>query len=150
MTYFSTLYPPTRTLLGDTATIPGYSSDQLDLGISLALLQETAFAEGAQDATGRTITPDLAVNNDKIRIAVRSAIALVQPQAGAFSYKTKVLSIQRDNGVNGQLGYLQGLLRDIIDGGFVVASETEWDQFVRGPWAAITKIRQFPQLPTLL
>lgn len=147
MTYFQVLYPPTRTLLGDVGSIPGYSNNQLDLGISFALLQESAYSEGAQDATGRTVTPDIATKTDMLRIAIESAIALIQPQAGAFSYKTKVLSIQRDNGTNGQLGFLQGLLNKVINGDFVVASETEWDQFVRGSIAAITKLNRFPELP---
>lgn len=145
MSDFSDLYSPTRTFLGDIGTNPGYSNGQLDLGISSGLLFDEAFSEGDVNYTGgRTITPDVTNKTDKARLSLRAAISLLSPQSGAFSYRTKVLSVTRENSRNAHLGYLQQTLRELEDGGVRVASETEWDQWLRGSIDAISKINRMP------
>ncbi len=145
MSHFNELYKTVRTLLGDVALIPSYSSNQLDFGISLALLQDVAFSEGAEDVTGgHYIEPDVTEKADKMRISIKAAICLLSPSSGAFSYRTKVLSVTRENGNNAHLGYLKELLRQVTDGEVTCASETEWDLFLRGSLDAVVKLSRFP------
>lgn len=140
MSLFSELYSTVRTLLGDVGAIPVYSNAQLDMGISLAVMQEDSYDEGLV-GPDKAITPDIANKTDKLRISVRSAITLISPQSGASSYRTKVLSITRENSRNAHLGYLLSLLRDLEEGKFVVASETEWDLIIRGTTDAVSKLQ---------
>lgn len=145
MSHFNELYRTVRTLLGDVAPIPSYSTSQIDFGISLALLQDTAFSEGAEDVTGgHYIEPDVSVKSDKMRLSIRSAICLLSPSSGAFSYRTKVLAVTRENSNNAHLGYLKELLRQVTDGEVTCASETEWDLFLRGSLDAINALSRFP------
>ena len=127
-TPFSDLYNPMRTLLGDIGEFPAWSDAQLDLGISAALLSE----DGYDEATG-TIVPDLATKTDKLRISLKSAIALMSPSSGKMSYRTPVLSVSREDGRSGHLGYLEELLRELDNGSFAIDSEDEWDKFFDGP-----------------
>jgi len=144
VTHFSDLYSPTRTFLGDISAIPMYSEDQLDLGIESALLLSNGeFSEGPEDSGERTITPDL-TGNAKARLAIMAAIALLSPASGAMSYRTKVLSVTRENGRAGHLGWLESQLHELTNGSMAVASETEWDQFLRGSAEAISKLNSFP------
>lgn len=145
MSQFSELYPPVRTLLGDfSAVAPSWSNAQLDMGIQNALLQEEGFFVGEPDESGQTITPDLEEKSDIYRVSLRTAIALLSPSSGAFSWRTRSFGATRENGRAGHLGYLESELRRITDGDFAAASETEWDQWLRGTSAAVAKLGSFP------
>jgi len=146
MSKYSDLYSTTRTFLGDTNPVtPAYSNGQLDLGIGMALLQDEVFETGEPDITGgQTVAPDVTAKADKLRLAIRSAIALLAPQGDAFSYRTKVLSVNRSNSWGGHLGYLQSLLDELESGGVGFESETEWDQWLRGTSESISALASFP------
>lgn len=145
MSLFSDLYTPTRTFLGDISETPSYSNAQLDMGLAAALmLDDGDFEEGALQGSDRTITPDVTAKADKARLSIQAAICLLSPQSGAFSYRTKVLSVTRENARHAHLGWLLEQLRKVREGEFVVASETEWDQFLRGSAEAVSLLSRFP------
>lgn len=133
MSKFSDLYPTVRVMLGDIDELcPGYSNGQLDMGIGVALLQDSEMTESSLSSSGggRTITPDVTDKDDTLRISVRAAIAMLSPSVGSMSWRSRVLSVTRNN--NAHLEYLKELERKVVEGGFVFYSETEWDQFCRG------------------
>lgn len=133
MSKFSDLYPTIRVMLGDIDELcPGYSSGQLDMGIGFALLQDAEFSEGTAETSGggRTITPDVSEKDDLLLICIRAAIAMLSPSTGNFSWRSRVLSVTRNNSAH--LDYLKDLERNVVDGSFAFYSETEWDQFCRG------------------
>lgn len=133
MSNFSALYPTIRVMLGDIDELcPGYSNGQLDMGIGVALLLDGEMTESTLGASGsgRTITPDVTDKDDILRISVRAAIAMLSPSVGNFSWRSRVLSVTRNN--NAHLQYLIDLERKAVDGGFTFYSESEWDQFCRG------------------
>lgn len=146
MSDFSLLYPTVRTFLGDiNPSYPAYSDAQLDLGIGASLLQDGDFSEGDLNVSGgRTIAPDATAKTDQLRLSARAAINLLSPNSGALSWGTRSMRVSRGNNWQAHLGYLQGLLRQAEGGNFAVASETEWDQFIRGTSDTIAKLSQFP------
>jgi len=142
---FSELYNTVRVFLGDlNAATPGYSNSQLDMGISAALLRDDTYSEGAEAASGagRTITPDLTAKNDILRVSIRSAVSLLSPSRGPFSYRTRVFSVSRN--MTEHMNYLEDLERKVVEGDVSIGSETEWDQFVRGVDNVLDKLSEFP------
>ncbi len=133
-TPFSILYPFIRTLLGDIFTIPSYSNDQLDMGIRQALLfEDPCFAEVTliNPEGDQEITPAIVNASDKLRVCVRSAIALLRPSSDAGSYRTPMLSVSTTVSIS--YTDLKSLLRELTDGGLnIVASDNEFDQAFNG------------------
>lgn len=142
MSAFADLYPTIRTMLGDIGAVPGYSNDQLDLGIRMALLDEEGFDESPSQA----IAPDITQKVDKRRIALKSAISLLSPSSGQMSYRTPVLSVSRENGRAGHLGYLEDCLRSLVDGDLALAGDDEWDALFNGPSRVSSRLGSFPAL----
>lgn len=141
MSFFDELHAPIRLLLGDINSVAyGYSTNQLDKAIEVALLRDETYSEGtpAPNQGGRTITPDLADKYAKLLLAVKAALALLMPQTSTVRYTIRAFSVSR-NYIE-HLEYLRGLERELEDGESEgVLSETEWTQFNRGPQPLITQ-----------
>lgn len=131
MTYFSYLYYPVSTLLGDIYSVPLYSSPMLDRGISFALYDEYPKFNAGLDASGNNvITPDLAVP-DYQRISIRSALQLMRPQQDEGSYRTPMLLVSKRNAIAYE--DLKGKLQDILNGGAnICVGDNEFDQAFNG------------------
>jgi len=145
VTLFNELYPTVRVFLGDlNAAAPGYSNSQLDMGIAAALLRDDTFSEGTQAPSGggRTITPTVSAKDDLLRLSIRSAICLLSPNRGPFSYRTRVFSVSRN--LREHMVYLEDLEQQVVEGEVTIGSETEWDQFVRGVDNVLDKLSEFP------
>lgn len=139
MSNFSALYPVVRVFLGDTnESAPGYTNDQLDMGIKLALLKDEEFSEGTVASGVRTITPDVTDKEDQLRLSIRAAKGLLSPNRGPFSYRTKVFSVSRN--LEAHMRFLDEEERKVVDGDTVILTDTEWDQYARGVDATLNKL----------
>ena len=133
---FSELYPSIRTLLGDIRTTSLYTDAQLDLVLRMALLKlgadDAAYAYSESPAS--TVSPDFATKSDQLRLCLHAAITMLAPVSGAMSYRTPVLSVNRENLNKGILGFLNELLTDLDSGGSVAVDHyTDWEQYFEGP-----------------
>ena len=135
MSFFDELHSPIRLLLGDiNSAAYGYSTEQLDKAIEVALLRDETYSEGtpAPNKGGRTITPNLADKYAKLLLSVKAALALLMPQTVTVGYTIRAFSVRRD--FIEHLEYLRGLERDLESGETAgVLSDTEWTQFNQGP-----------------
>lgn len=126
---FSALYPYIRTLLGDIFSVPMYSNDQLDMGIRMGTLDEYPTFVASEVTT--EFTPAVSIPQDKLRLSVKAALALLRPAAGEGSYRTPMLSVSNKNNI----GYmdLKILLKELTDGGInIVLGDNEFDQAFNG------------------
>lgn len=102
------------------------------MGLRLGLMQEDEFSETTDISSlgDQSIEPTVSEKVDKLRLAVRTAIALLEPGSDQSSYRTPMLSVSRQPGmvVNG----LKALLRKLESNGYPVLSDNEFDQFIRG------------------
>jgi len=68
-----------------------------------------------------------------MRLSARAALNLLQPSAGAFSYRTPMLSVSRGGaGAFGNIGRLLDLLRQVADGDIALDSDSDWEQLFEG------------------
>lgn len=144
MSAFSDLYEPLRTCLGDVGSVALYTTAQLDLGLAYGLLNDATYSEGALVGGARAVSPDVANKTDELRLVLRGAIALLSPSRNLQRYGTRTLTVTRDTGAGSYVAMLEGKLRDIVDGRFVVDSDTEWDVFLRGTADAAAELASFP------
>ena len=96
------------------------------------LFEEPTFAETTTVASGdQLITPPVTVANDKLRLSVRGALALLRPTADEGGYRTPMLSVNS----RGNISYqdLKTLLNELVNGGMnIVVSDNEFDQAFNG------------------
>lgn len=124
-TNFTELYPIVRTLLGDIGALAKYSTIQLDLVIRAALLKE----EGFNETTPQVIDPAITSKTDLLRIAIRSALAMVRPSSGPNSYRTAALAVTRGGGADTLVAKLEQELHNLEDGRAVFSSWSDLDKW---------------------
>lgn len=143
-TAFTSLYPFIRTLLGDTARLPVWSNDQIDMGLRLGLLQEEDYVELTDiSITGdKQVSPELPAKIDYLRVSVRAALALITPAATEGSYRTPMLSVTR--GANVSYQDMKMLLQKLVNGGdSIIVSDNEFDQMINGFTTVPTMLSRF-------
>lgn len=121
-TDYSDLYPHIRVLLGDTdASYYKWTDGVLDDAIEVALLTNDDYSASGSDS----ITPTVASDDDLALIIFEAAKILLNPSPGRFSYKTRVLSVSRDNaGKADILRFIEDAIYKLQNGESVVSKDS--------------------------
>lgn len=135
-TPYSTIRSYSRTLLGDFDSSNYLYSDAIlnqQINLVVLLLNEPdTLAYSAVDSDYE-FTNDLSLI-DQGRLALRVAIALMMGQSTKFSYKTPILSVNRDRGNNSALiASYQEMLSQLEGTSVAFASDNELTAYFQGP-----------------
>lgn len=138
-TAYSTLYPHLRVILGDTdVSIQRWSNSVLDDAIEAALLQSADYS-----GDGTQINPSVADDDDLALILYRAAQILVNPQAGASSYRTRGLSVSRDGAAKRDiLQFLDEKILIITEGGSVFSKDSSLLAFLEDALRTIDTVNE--------
>ena len=133
------LHASIRLLLGDTGTTAVYTSDQLDLALSWAV-KEDEVEGGSFTLADDAISPDVVNAKDFLRLCVRSALALVDPQSNPLYYKFAGVTVWRQNGMFPLVQSLRDKLRKLVDASAEeLVTLTEWNQYLSGTYWQLSK-----------
>lgn len=130
-TSFSSIRRLQRAFLGDSDSRKyRYTDDVLNehIRVMTTILDDSSIVE---DGETETFTTDLS-NKNKLRIAIRSSLNVIAPQADSFSHKSPVFAVSRKGGIDALRRHLTDLLFDIENGGrkFACAVDYSMDALV--------------------
>ncbi len=135
-TPYSTIRTYSRTLLGDFDSSNYLYSDAIlnqQINLIVLLLNDPTTFGYAAVGDDYEFTNDLSLT-DQGRLALRVALALMMGQTTKFSYKTPILSVNRDRGNNGALiASYQELLSQLEGTSIAFASDNELTAYFQGP-----------------
>ena len=150
MAAFSALYPYARSLLGDIGQMCMYSNTQLDAAIRMGLLEDSMTPDDKQrysedPAASGNIAPEFVTDRDKLRIVVRTALAMVKPSIGVKAYRSPVMQVHKNQAeVIAQLLYT---LRVCTGEDVVVDGSSDLDTWLWSQLDFITKLNWLPGYP---